>query len=410
MQNKFIITVLSLILSGFLSCVETSTGSGDNELQEENDNEIENDADRYQDEYDSDNFQDNDQIEITYVISVETERFEGTTCNDITIDEEGSIYIVGERHNEGYLAKIDGNLEEKWRIVWNEDNWQGVNSVKVLNNHVYVSGNMMDYNFFSKFDGEGNEIWNKTTDLSIYAISIDKNENIYIGGKTNVENEEEPDAFFAKYDKNGDQIWLKNFGNENYEVIWSIALDSENSVYGSGFKAINNSMHTQFTVKYSSNGAFQWERVTGDGYLWATTVDGQDKIFSTGVKNSSVTLYEFHSEGTEVSEKNFGSGVGMGLDRDKDSNLYLSGYTTGALEGFSNKGSGDSFLVKMDSKGNELWATQWGSEYNEQWQKVVIGPSGEIFVTHYEHVLVTDDEYYDNMNRVIISKITEKVK
>ncbi|HNW81858.1 MAG TPA: SBBP repeat-containing protein [bacterium] len=409
MKNKLIFTFLLSILLSFLSCGNSETGS-------ENDNENPdsgniNDDDGYPDGDEFNDFVDSDgQNEITYEISVETTRFEGTTCNDISIDGEGNIYIVGEKHNEAYLAKIGSDMKEKWRIVWNEDSWQGADAVKVVNDYIYVSGNMMDYNFFSKFDGEGNEIWNKTTDLSIYAISIDKNENIYIGGKTNVENEEEPDAFFAKYDKNGEQVWLKNFGNENYEVIRSIALDSENNIYGAGFKAINNSVHTQFTVKYNSNGAYQWERVTGDGYLWATTVDGQDKIFSTGVKNGSIILYEFNSAGTNVSEKNFGSGVGMGLDHDKNSNLYLSGYTTGAFEGFSNKGAGDSFLIKMDGLGNELWATQWGSEYNEQWQKVAVGLNGEIYVTHYEHVLVTDDEYYDNMNRVIISKITEKVK
>lgn len=426
MKNKLIFTFLLSILLSFLSCGNSGTGS-------ENDNENPdsrniNDDDGYPDGDEFNDFVDSDgQNEITYEVSVETERFEGTTCNDISIDGEGNIYIVGEKHNEAYLAKIGSDMKEKWRFVWNEKNWQGASAVKAVNYNVYSTGDMLNYEearhygFISKFDKDGNEVWRKNLDstgnMFVYGIAVDKDENIYIGGKTegNLEgfenpNPEEYDAFFMKFDKNGELVWATQFGNENSESIMDIALDSENNIYGAGFKAIGGQMHTQFVVKYDSAGSFQWEEVPGDNYLWATTVDGQDKIFSTGVKNGSIILYEFSSAGTNVSEKNFGSGVGMGLDHDKNSNLYLSGYTTGAFEGFSNKGSGDSFLIKMDGSGNKLWTTQWGSEYNEQWQKVAVGLNGEIYVTHYEHVLVTDDEYYDNMNRVIISKITEKVK
>jgi hypothetical protein len=426
MKNKLIFTVLFFILLSFVSCGNSEPGSGNNNENPDSGNISYDDS--FLDGDELDDFEDSDdQSEIIYEISVETERFEGTTCRAITIDEEGSLYIVGERHNEAYLAKIGSDMEEKWRFVWNEKNWQGANAVKAAKNSIYVAGNMLNYEkhrhfgFLSRFDKDGNEIWRKNLDstgnMFIYGIAVDKNENIYIGGKTegSIEGFENPapeeyDAFLMKFDKSGEMIWATQFGNENFESIMDIALDSENNIYGSGFKAVNKSMHTQFILKYDKDGDFKWEQVTGDGYLWATTADSQDKIFSTGVKNGYIVLYEFSPEGTTVSEKNFGSGIGLGLDYDENSNLYLSGYTTGELLGFSNEGTGDCFLIKMDNSGNGLWATRWDTGYNEQDQKVAIGPSGEIFVTHYEHVLVTDDEYYDSMKRVIVSKITEKVK
>lgn len=49
--------------------------------------------------------------------------------------------------------------------------------------------------------------------------------------------------------------------------------------------------------------------------------------------------------------------------RDAAGNAYISGVTLGSLEG-PNAGSGDAFLTKFDSSGNELWGRQIGS-YNE---------------------------------------------
>ncbi|MDX9804850.1 MAG: SBBP repeat-containing protein [bacterium] len=415
MKNKLIFIVLFFVLLSFLSCGETKTGS---ENKNENpDSENTNEDDICNDDNELDDFEDSDdQSEIIYEISVETERFEGTTCRSIAIDRDNNIYIAGERHNEAYLAKINSDLKEEWRFIWDEKNWQSASSVIVVNDNVFVAGDMLnyeevrDFGFLSKFDKNGNEIWRKnidsSRDIGYIRITSDEKGNIYISGGTDgslegFENpsEDESDAIFMKFDNNGELIWMKQFGDEKSESIRDITIDSNGNIYGAGFTSINYQMHTQYIIKYDKDGNYQWDKSYGSGYIWAIEVDSKDNVFATGVQNGSIVFYEVDQGGTKISEKNYGSGVGMGLACGKDSSLYLSGYSTG-----------ESFLVKMDGSGNGLWSVKWGNGNNEQEQKVAVGPNDEIFVSYYEHILVTDDEYYDNMKRVIISRITEEVE
>ena len=50
---------------------------------------------------------------------------------------------------------------------------------------------------------------------------------------------------------------------------------------------------------------------------------------------------------------------------DGSGNVYVAGYTSGALEGQTSAGSGDAFVRKYDGGGTELWTRQFGSADND---------------------------------------------
>jgi hypothetical protein len=96
-----------------------------------------------------------------------------------------------------------------------------------------------------------------------------------------------------------------------------VTVDSSNNIYVMGYTEggldgnTNSGENDTFLVKYNSNGTKQWTRQLG------------------------------------TSEQDLGFGVTV----DSSDNIYLTGITSGSLDGNTNSGSNDIFLVKYNSDG-----------------------------------------------------------
>ena len=76
------------------------------------------------------------------------------------------------------------------------------------------------------------------------------------------------------------------------------------------------------------------------------------------------------------------SDVGFGVATDASGNVYVTGYTRGALEG-TNSGDADAFLRAYDPNGTELWTRQFGTSAFDQATGVAIDANGNVFVAGY---------------------------
>jgi len=90
--------------------------------------------------------------------------------------------------------------------------------------------------------------------------------------------------------------------------------------------------------------------VTGDTYggLDGNTSSGRYDIF----------LVKYNSSGTKKWTSQLGtssSDRGNGVSDDSSGNIYVTGYTCGGLDGNTNSGSNDIFLVKYDSSGTKQY-------------------------------------------------------
>ena len=75
--------------------------------------------------------------------------------------------------------------------------------------------------------------------------------------------------------------------------------------------------------------------------------------------------------------------VGYGVTVDSSGNIYVTGYTTGGLDGNTNSGGRDLFLVKYNSSGVKQWTQQLGTSSGDSGRGVMVDSSNNIYVTGY---------------------------
>jgi len=122
-------------------------------------------------------------------------------------------------------------------------------------------------------------------------------------------------------------LWTKQLGTSSSDGGSGVTTDSSGNVYVTGYTLggldgnTNSGSYDMFLVKYNSSGTKQWTKQLGT---------------SKGDYGRSVTT-------------------------DSSDNIYLTGSTWGGLDGNTNLGDNDIFLVKYNSSGTKQWTKQLGT-------------------------------------------------
>ena len=151
-------------------------------------------------------------------------------------------------------------------------------------------------------------------------------------------------------------------------------MDSSNNIYVTGTTGGGLDGNTGlggadiFLVKYNSSGTKQWTQQLGSSsneFARDVTIDSTDNIYVTGftgggldgnTNSGSEDLYlvKYNSSGTKQWIQQLGTESrdrGYGIVKDSSDNIYVTGYTEGGLDGNTNSGDNDTFLVKYNSDG-----------------------------------------------------------
>ena len=72
---------------------------------------------------------------------------------------------------------------------------------------------------------------------------------------------------------------------------------------------------------------------------------------------------------------------GYGVTVDSSNNIYVTGYTNGGLDGNTNSGESDIFLVKYNSSGTKQWTKQLGTSSRDSGSGVTVDSSDNLYVT-----------------------------
>jgi hypothetical protein len=151
-------------------------------------------------------------------------------------------------------------------------------------------------------------------------------------------------------------------------------------------------------VKYNSSGTKQWTKQLGSsGYDTGSgvTVDSSDNIYVTGTTSGGldgntnsgdqdIFLVKYNSSGTKQWTKQLGTSatdIGNGVTVDSSDNIYVTGSTGGGLDGNTNSGWRDIFLVKYNSSGTKQWTKQLGTSGIDWGYEVTVDSSNNIYVT-----------------------------
>jgi hypothetical protein len=242
-------------------------------------------------------------------------------------------------------------------------------------------------------------------------VATDSNGNAYVSGLTGgslggLNAADSTDGYVAKYDSNGNQLWSRQFGTPALEYAFGNVVDRDNNVYITGgttgsLAAPNpgGSMDA-YVVKYDSNGNQQWIRQIESPDFeesYHIAADSQNNVYIAGAttgdlggKNAGVTsltgdpyVAKFDSNGNQQWITQFGSPEfedTFGVATDSNDNIFVTGWTYGDLAG-SNAGLYDVWLAKLDSSGDLLWTRQFGTpNYDFPWANAT-DSFGNVYIT-----------------------------
>ena len=136
------------------------------------------------------------------------------------------------------------------------------------------------------------------------------------------------DAYLRKYDSEGSELWTRQFGSQDFDLAWNVAIDDTGNLYVVGW----------------TRGAFPGQTPLGDFDSFARKYDGDGNEIWT------------HQFGTNHDE------VASGVVVDGAGNLYLVGYTEGVLPGQTSLGLRDAFVVKMSGSPETIRGNVNGEE------------------------------------------------
>jgi len=265
---------------------------------------------------------------------------------DVDVDASGNVYVAGWAWNGAnwdYLViKYDAGGSSVWAKPWDglsNDLASGV-AVDALGN-VYVTGgsDVGGVGFRTiKYDSGGNLQWSHPYDEfgngSIgYDVAVDAAGNVYVTGLTN--NGSNNDYLTIKYDTDGNFQW-SDARNENYnDEAYRIAVDADANLYVTGRSWNSGGDYDFFTVKYDTDGNFQWKKRYGASEhegAYGVAVD-EYFVYVTGYRDNGVDVdfltVRYDKEGTFSWEKDFDSGddeMARGIAVDGSHYLYVTGF------------------------------------------------------------------------------------
>ena len=87
---------------------------------------------------------------------------------------------------------------------------------------------------------------------------------------------------------------------------------------------------------------------------------------------------------------------------DSSGNIYVTGFTNGGLDGNTNQGGGDIFLIKYDSSGKKIWTRQLGTNTNDEGWGITTDSSGNIYVAGFTNGGLDGNTYQGGADIVLI--------
>lgn len=298
----------------------------------------------------------------------------GTTSDPVSSRVNVYQTTYGGGASDGYVTKYDSRGEFLWAA--------------------YYGGSGVDEIEDVATDGSGNLYVVGRTTSSASIASTGSHDNSYGGNY---------DAFVAKFNSSGVRQWATYYGGSGQERSLGIEIDASGNVYICGMTTSTSSIASgghdnshggdddAFLVKFNSSGVRQWATYyggTNHDSGKGISIDASGNIFLTGQTLSSSSIAttgayqstlagagdsyvaKFNTSGVRQWATYYGginNETNQGVKVDNSGNIYLIGETSStsgiAYNGFQNSfaGSFDVFLVKMNSSGQRLWATYYGS-------------------------------------------------
>lgn len=204
--------------------------------------------------------------------------------------------------------------------------------ITVINNSG-GGGNMIcdsSLRFHATFGGNGDD--------QLYDLQIFNDSTIYVVGRTTTVTKGNYDGYIAKLKIDGSVLWSKSIGGTSEESLWAIKVDKYENVYCGGVSYSNVTNRAAFMLKIDKNGNLKWKKYFHGGvheYIYNLTLStNHDFLYYVGHCNyngygsSDNCIFKLDSSGNVDWVKQIGS---AGQERpysvtvDNNNNAYVSG-------------------------------------------------------------------------------------
>jgi hypothetical protein len=241
-----------------------------------------------------------------------------------------------------------------------------------------------------KTDFFGNTLWEKTFGGSMWDIAESiielKSGGFLISGHSNSPgiSTGNSDIFLIKIDNNGNKIWQKSYGNleyPNHEWAYdSVQLPDEGFLIVGGRDRYEEGSKNALILRLNKEGSIMWEKelLSEDNsseliFSITNNIDGKYYICSTINSPSNPDQYQpkiikIDIEGniawSRVYPTNGKSYHQYRASKTSNGDIILVG-TSGreVARGYDE----DAFMTRLDSQGNIIWSTPYGSYDNDDW-------------------------------------------
>ncbi len=291
--------------------------------------------------------------------------------------------------------------------------------------------------FVLKLNPGGGTVWARQFEGIFYAegksIAVDVEGNVFVTGwftgEVKFKGPEGPmttqgvDIFVLKLNSKGNTVWARQFGGISNDYGNSVAVDVEGNVFVTGwftgevkFKGPEGTMTAQdvdiFVLKLNSKGNTVWARSFGgvsSDFGNSVDVDGEGNVFITGIfegevdfkgpegpmtaqdGDSDIFVLKLNPGGGTVWVRQFDGMFSIATDSmavDGEGNVLVTGYFRGEVDFKDSKGSKtaqgfDIFVLKLNSKGNTVWARQFGGVFDDAGNSVAVDGEGNVYATGY---------------------------
>lgn len=350
------------------------------------------------------------------------------------VDSQGYVYTVGTTagdlegqvnrgSQDAYLNKYDpaGNLVFS-RLLGATDESSGFAVAVNASDEVVVAGSVRGQlnttsvgggydSFVTKFDANGKELFTRQTspyaDDGALAVTTDASGNIFVAGyarsaiDSTVTASGGSDAYVTKLDSSGNLVYSKQFGSAGEDRATAIAVDNAGSFYVAA-EVNGNAVVRKYTDEASSQTPV-WEHDLGalgtDGEINSLAIGSAGNIFVGGsTDNGALTgsVVQAHSGGgrdgfvAQISDAGasassgyvsyVGSSAddsvkGLAVDASTD-DIYITGGTTGGIDGGGAALSQDFYAAKLNSTGASQFVSQFRGSFSHSGNAIVFDADG----------------------------------
>lgn len=268
-----------------------------------------------------------------------------------------------------------------------------------------------------KYDKDGGVEWKKviggTGVIALTTVEVAKDGSIYAAGYSTVpgdgqERQGSYDAVVYKLDKNGTKLWARSFGTSTTDMFIDIAVLDDMSVVCVGSVGTNDGDVAAFKraltdsscciVKYSSSGEKLFANIIGgardrfvgicaakDGGFYISAVIYSDFFFECKGKSDAAVI-KLDSKGkqvwvTPISGSNIEYFPGITLANNGDGCVIVG--RSNSMDGFftgelSAKGEYDAYIIRVDKEGTIFWGSPFRGQYDDSFSSVVCTADGYV--------------------------------